>query len=117
MTLVGWLHAKLDTIIDVSDELILSTLLGRGINDDETLFRDATQKQRDLCLADLYFTAAISSVKSGTQGEADGGWTHYIAIKNVVSRDALKQMAQDLYAKWNEPFTDPTPKIRMRPLY
>ena len=65
----------------------------------------------------MYYGAAISSTKSGTQGEADGGWTHYVAIKNVVSRDALMQMAKDLYAKWGEAFTDPNPKITLRNLY
>ncbi len=117
MTFTQWLHAKLFNIMDVSDDVLYATMLGRGIKDDEALFSDTDEKQRDLCLADLYVAAAVSSVKSGTQGEADGGWTHYVAIKNVVSRDALMQMAKDLYAKWGEPFTDPTPKIRMKPLY
>ena len=117
MTMVDWLHAKCDPIIDYTDDFIYATLLHRGIDDDETLVGSVTEKVRDLCLADMYFNAAISSTKSGTQGEADGGWTHYIAIKNVVSRGALMQMARDLYAKWDEPFTDPTPKILLKQLY
>ena len=117
MTMVNWLKAKLDYIIDFSDEFIWATLINRGVDDDEILVADVDEKTRDLCLADAYFGAAISSTKSGTQGEADGGWTHYVAIKNVVSRDALMQMAKDLYAKWNEPFVDPNPKIRLKDLY
>ena len=117
MTMVAWLRAKLDYIIDFSDEFIWATLINRGVDDDETRVSDVDEKTRDLCLADAYFGAAISSTKSGTQGEADGGWTHYVAIKNVVSRDALMQMAKDLYAKWDEPFTDPNPKIQMKDLY
>lgn len=117
MTMVGWLKAKLDPIIDFSDEFILATLLNRGVTDDETKVSVVDEKTRDLCLADCYYGAAVSSTKSGTQGESDGGWTHYVAIKNVVSRDALMQMAKDLYAKWDEPFVDPNPKIRMKPLY
>ena len=117
MTMVGWLKAKLDPIIDFSDEFILATLLNRGVTDDETKVSAVDEKTRDLCLADCYYGAAVSSTKSGTQGESDGGWTHYVAIKNVVSRDALMQMAKELYAKWDEKFVDPRTKIRMKPLY
>lgn len=118
MTVVRWLRAKVDNIIDLSDDFIFATLLGRGITDDETLVSAITEKQRDLCLADTYFGAAISSTKSGTQGESDGGWTHYISNKNVVSRDALMKMARDLYAKWDEPFDDPAKvRITLKDLY
>ena len=117
MTLVRWLRSKTEPIIDYSDDFIFATLLHRGVDDDETLVGDVDERTRDLILADAYFGAAVSSTKSGTQGEADGGWTHYVAIKNVVSRDALMQMAKDLYDKWGEPFTDPNPKIRMKDLY
>lgn len=117
MTLVRWLRSKTEPIIDYSDDFLHATLLHRGVEDDETLVGDVDERTRDLILADAYFGAAVSSTKSGTQGEADGGWTHYVAIKNVVSRDALMKMAKDLYAKWNEPFTDPNPKIRIKDLY
>ena len=117
MTITGWLRAKTDLILDLSQEFIWATLLHRGVDDDETLVSEIDERTRDLILADTYVNAAISSVKSGTQGEADGGWSHYIAIKNVVNRDALLQMAKDLYAKWDEPFVDPNPKIRMKDLY
>lgn len=117
MTITRWLRAKTDLILDLSDDFIYATLLHRGVNDDEAMVADVDERTRDLILADTYFGAAVSSVKSGTQGESDGGWTHYVAIKNVVSRDALMQMAKDLYDKWDEPFVDPNPKIRMKDLY
>ena len=117
MTLAAWFRAKTDHIIDFSDDFIWATLLHRGVDDDETLVGDVDERTRDLILADAYYGAAISSTKSGTQGESDGGWTHYVAIKNVVNREALLRMAKDLYDKWNEPFADPTPQIRMKNLY
>ena len=117
MTMAAWLRAKCDPIIDFSDEFIFATLLHRGVEDDEQTVGDTDERTRDLCLADMYFGAAISSTKSGTQGESDGGWTHYVAIKNVVSRDSLMQMARELYAKWDEPFSDLRPKITLKPLY
>ncbi len=117
LTFVRWLRAKSEPFMDLSDDFLFSVLIGRDITDDELLYADATEKQRDLCLADVYFAAAVSSVKTGTQGEADGGWTHYVAIKNAVNRSGLLDMAKALYDKWNEPFTDPRNKIRIKPLY
>ncbi len=118
MTMVRWLRAKVDHIIDISDDFIFATLLHRNITDDETLFSDVSERQADLCLADTYLGAAISSTKSGTHGESDGGWTHYISNKNVVSRDALMRLAKDLYDKWDEPFEDPAAiRIRLKDLY
>lgn len=117
MTVPRWLRAKVSNIIDISDDFIFATMLARGIEDDETLLQDVSERQRDLCLADTYMAAATSSAKSGTQGESDGGWTHYVAIKNVVSRDALVRMAKELYDKWEEPFNDPRPQITMKKLY
>lgn len=117
MTISRWLKAKTDLILDLSDDFVYATLLHRGVDDDEITVSEVDERTRDLILADTYFGAAVSSVKSGTQGEADGGWTHYVAIKNVINRDALMQMAKDLYDKWDEPFADPNPKIRMKDLY
>lgn len=117
MTMVRWLHAKSDPIIDLTDDYIYAALVARGVTDDETLLCDVPERTRDLCLADIYWGAAVSSVKSGTQGESDGGWTHYVAIKNVVNRDALRKMAEELYDKWGEPYSDPSAAITMTDLY
>lgn len=116
-TVVQWLNAQAEPYIDLSDEFIYSVLLNRGITDDETLLSDITEEQRDLCRADVYYAAATSSVKTGTQGESDGGWTHYIAIKNTVRRDVLLAWAKALYDKWDEDYLDPSLKITMKPLY
>lgn len=103
--------------MDLSDDFLFSVLIGRNITDDSLLYSDATEKQKDLCLADVYYAAAVSSVKTGTQGESDGGWTHYVAIKNAVNRSGLLDMAKALYDKWKVPFLDPRNKIRVKPLY
>lgn len=117
MTFVRWLHTKSEPYMDLSDDFLYATMAARGVTDDATLLSATTEKQRDLCMADIYFAAATSSVKTGTQGESDGGWTHYVAIKNSVNRDGLLAWAKALYDKWDEPFFDTTPKIRMQPLY
>ena len=117
MTMVRWLNAQAEPYIDLSEDFINSILVKRGITDDETLLSAVTERQRDLCLADIYYTAAVSSVKTGTQGESDGGWTHYIAIKNSVNRAGLLAMANELYEKWGEKPLNPVSKIRVRPLY
>lgn len=117
MTVARWLRARVETIMDMSDDYIYAVLMGRGVMDDELTVCDITEKQRDLCLADLYYGAAVSSIKTGTQGETDGGWTHYIAIKNVANREGLLRMANDLYAKWGEPLVDNRPRVTLKSLY
>ena len=117
MTVAAWLDAKASPFMDFSTEFIYATMVARDVTDDSEILSEITERQKDLMLADMYFAAAVSSTKSGTQGESDGGWTHYVAIKNVVSREALMQMARDLYTKWGEPFADPNPKMVMRKLY
>lgn len=117
MTVYRWLDAEASPYVDFPAEFLYAKMMRRGVTDDETLVSEVTERQLDLMLADIYVGAAMSSAKSGTQGEADGGWSHYVAIKNVVSRDALLQMAKDLYDKWDEPFSDPTPKITLSDLW
>ena len=115
--MVRWLRSQAELYIDLSDDFIYSVLNHRGITDDETTVSDTTERQRDLCRADIYYAAAVSSVKTGTQGESDGGWTHYVAIKNVVNRAGLLDMARQLYKKWGEETLDPSSKVTMKPLY
>ena len=117
LTFVRWLRAKAEPYMDLSDDFLYATMLVRGIPDDEWMYADASKKQRDLCLADIYFAAATSSIKTGTQGESDGGWTHYVAIKNTSNRAALMDMAKALYDEWGEEYIDTVSKIRMKPLY
>ena len=117
MTFIRWIRSKAEPFMDASDDFFYSTMVARGITNDLTLLSDTTEKQRDLCLADVYYNAAISSVKTGTQGESDGGWTHYVAIKNSINRSGLLDMAKQLYDKWEVPFLNPTNKIRMKNLY
>ena len=117
LTFVRWLTAKAEPYMDLSDDFLYSIMIERGINDDEAMYQDASERQRDLCLADLYFAAATSSVKTGTQGEADGGWTHYVAIKNAANRAGLLDMAKKLYDKWDEEYLDPSPKLQLKNLY
>ena len=116
MTVAAWLRARAEVYLDFSDSFLYSVMLGRGITDDETLVIDASERQRDLMLADVLWSAATSSQKSGTQGETDGGWTHYVALKNVVDRDGLKAMAKDLYDKWGIKPPNQA-KISMKSLY
>ena len=117
MTFVRWIKAQAEPYMDFSDDYLYAIMVARGIDDDGIMLSDATQKQRDLCLADILYAAATSSVKTGTQGESDGGWTHYVAIKNSVNRAGLLARAKALYDQWGESFFDTTPKVRMVSFY
>ena len=117
MTVVRWLDAEASPYIDFTTEFLYAKMLHRGVTDDDMLVSDICERQRDLLLADIYWSAAVSSVKTGTQGESDGGWTHYVAIKNVANREALARRAKELYDKWGEPYEDISPKITLKNLY
>jgi hypothetical protein len=64
---------------------------------------DTTEKQRDLCLADLLVWLSYSSTVSSASSDSDGGWKHTDAVKNVANRAALANRAKALYEKWNSP--------------
>ena len=55
MTLVSWLRAKTDLILDLTDDFIYATLLHRGVTDDETKVGEVDERTRDLILADTYY--------------------------------------------------------------
>lgn len=111
-----WLKGMVD--YNVPDDTVRSILFNNGVAFD-TSVSEVAQKERDLCLADLYMWLASSS--SSTTGEyiSDGGWQHQKAAKNVVDRAGLRAMAQRLYEKWGSAKTDTaaTGRFTMKNLY
>ena len=115
MTIEQYLQGKVD--FNLSEANIAAILVDRGVSagaDMATL----TEKQRDLCLADLYMLLAYSSSSSSGEYESDGGWQKQKASKNVYDRSGYKEMAQRLYAKWDdEAANTATSRITLKPLY
>lgn len=97
-TIESWLRGKVD--FDIPEETIMAILfdnkVAAGIPATET-----SEKERDLCLADLLMWLSSSSVASSGEYISDNGWSHQKSAKQVVDRKGLIKRAQDLYAKWD----------------
>ena len=96
-TIDQWLPGMVD--YNVPDGTVRAILFNNGVASG-TPVSEVGQRERDLCLADLYMWLASSSSSSTGEYVSDGGWQHQKAAKNVVDRAGLRQMAQRLYAKW-----------------
>lgn len=93
-----WLAGMVD--FNVPEATLAAILYNNGVEQGCPV--DAvSERERDLCLADLYMWLTTSS--SATSGEyiSDGGWQHQKANKVVVDRAGLRAAALRLYQKWN----------------
>ena len=97
-TIETWLKGKVD--FDVPSEAITAILFDNEVAQG-TPFLETTEKQRDLCLADLLMWLSSSSVASSGEYISDNGWSHQKSAKQVVDRQGLIKRAQALYAKWH----------------
>lgn len=97
-TIETWLRGKVD--FDIPEEAIMAILFDNkvvaGIPATET-----SEKERDLCLADLLMWLSSSSISSSGEMISDNGWSHQKSAKQVVDRNGLIKRAQGLYAKWD----------------
>ena len=114
-TIEEWLTGMVD--YNTPESAIKAILFNNGVTAG-TAVASVAERERDLCLADLYMWLAASS--SATSGEyvSDGGWQHQKANKNVVDRAGLRARALDLYTKWDsEKAATVGNKITLKDLY
>ena len=97
-TIETWLKGMVD--FDVSSATIMAILFNNEV-EQGTPMQDTSEKQRDLCLADLLMWLSSSSVASSGEYISDNGWSHQKSAKQVVDRQGLIKRAQALYAKWD----------------
>lgn len=97
-TIENWLSGMVD--FDVPQATLVAILYNNGVSSG-TPMSETTEKQRDLCLADLLMWLSSSSVSSSGEYISDGGWSHQKSAKQVVDRNGLIKRAQELYAKWD----------------
>jgi len=98
-TIKSWLAGKVD--FDFPDEALASVFFDRGICADMPAY-GVSERDRELCLADILMYAAASATSSGSYLESDGGWQHQKAVRNVADRDALRARAMRFYRKWGD---------------
>lgn len=111
-----WLRGKVD--YDIPDVTIMAILFDNEVAQG-TDVSCTTEKQRDLCLADLLMWLSSSSATTSGERISDGGWSHQKASKQVVDRAALIKRAQELYSKWDsdKAKTAVGHKITINPIY
>lgn len=96
-TIETWLRGKVD--FDVPEATIMAILFDNFVVHG-TPVSDVEERERELCLADLYMWLSSSSTTSSAETISDGGWSHQKSNKQVTDRGGLVKKAQALYAKW-----------------
>lgn len=97
-TIETWLKGMVD--FDVPSATIMAILFNNEVAQG-TPMSNTSEKQRDLCLADLLMWLSSSSTASSGEYISDNGWSHQKSNKQVVDRNGLIKRAQELYAKWD----------------
>jgi hypothetical protein len=97
-TIETWLSGMVD--FDVPQTTVMAILFNNEVPQGAPM-QEVTEKQRDLCLADLLMWLSSSSTSSSGEYISDGGWSHQKSAKQVVDRAGLIKRAQELYAKWD----------------
>ena len=93
-----WLRGKVD--YDIPDVTIMAILFDNEVAQG-TDVSCTTEKQRDLCLADLLMWLSSSSTSNQGESISDNGWSHQKSAKQVTDRVGLRHRAQELYKKWD----------------
>lgn len=89
--------------LDIPDATLVSIFTKRGVAPQSDA-SDVEEKEKDLCLADLYiYLSTAPSVKNNTE-DSDGGWKHTEGGYQIAVADkrAFRAMARRLLLKWGE---------------
>lgn len=115
-TIETWLRGKVD--YDVPEEALMAILFDNGVVPD-TQASSTSEKERDLCLADLLMWLSSSSVSSSGEMISDNGWSHQKSNKQVANRAENAKRARQLYAKWgsDKANTAVGTSITIKPIY
>ena len=115
-TIETWLRGMVD--YDVPEATLIAILFNNEVATNTPVF-STSQKERDLCLADLLMWLSSSSTATSGEMISDGGWSHQKSNKQVADRAGLISRARELYAKWNsdKAKTAVGTKITLKPIY
>lgn len=89
---------------DISDANVASVMYDRGVQDKEYV-EDLTEREKDLCKADVYVFAATSPSTKGSVEDVNGVWKHKEGGSTMAGGEAARliYLANRLYRKWGEP--------------
>lgn len=94
-----WLSGMVD--FPVPDKALSAILFNRGIMSGEPA-SDVSEKDRQLCYADLLIWLTTASQQSSATIDSDGGWTHQESARNVTDKDSLRAKALSIYKKYGD---------------
>ena len=97
-TIETWLRGMVD--FEVPDATLMAIVFNNEVASGSPV-ASISEKERDLCLADLLMWLSSSSTSSSGEMISDGGWSHQKSNKQVADRAGLIRRAQELYAKWD----------------
>lgn len=101
-TLLSWLQGKV--ALTISEETVNSICFDREVSPDMPA-ADVMQKERDLCLADLYMWCATLPTTTATIDDKNGNWEHKEGSVTMSGADKkhYRKLAYWLYKKWGVP--------------
>lgn len=115
-TIETWLRGMVD--YEVPEATLVAILFNNEV-ESGTHMSNTSEKERDLCLADLYMWLSSSSTATSGEMISDGGWSHQKSNKQVVDRVGLVNRAKELYAKWDSDKAKAAVgnRITLKPIY
>lgn len=98
-TIENWLRGKVD--FDFPQEAITAILFDRNVLAG-TEAKDVSERDRELCYADLLMYAAGSSVSHSGEYVSDNGFQLQKSARNIYDRKALRDNALRIYKKYDD---------------
>ena len=91
---------------EIPDATLRSILYKRNVADGEDVSA-LTERDMDLCLAEVYMWCASTPSSRNNTEDADGNWKHIEGGWQTSAYDKrqMRSMALDLFKKWGESLT------------
>lgn len=115
--IADWLSGMVD--FNVPDKTLKAILFNRGVESSDFAV-SVSERDRQLCYADLLIWLTTTCQTSSGSLESDGGWQHQESAKTVTDRAGLRAKALAIYKKYGDAAADnvmTTSKVRMSNLY
>lgn len=89
----------------ISESVATNIALRRGVSE-VTEYKELTQKDNDLLLADILTSLAFRPKKTASTSQSHGGYSVSIGSEEMHDIDKLLEYAKKLYEKWEEPIPE-----------
>lgn len=99
MTIEEYLSGKVGVTVEAA--ALRTILADRNVDEGEDV-EDVSQRNKDLCTADLYMWCATVPTVGGSTKDSDGQWSHQESGAQLYASDkeSFRRMARDIYKKY-----------------